>query len=247
MPTRRPHELRSPLVVSIFPLILLIDALDSVRRRLCLATVKDPVTLGVAGLCLLLLSLRRVRSLKIYHLHVGGRGTRLFFRFYEHSISIDLPDDLVHAYDALDVLLSLVVCSLGVILASALAPIVKFVEIVVGIWVSPPLVWHEEPWAELLLVIQNDDLEGQEGGEYDGKHEVRFLLDEVEWTPKNVEDQIRLRECHNNEEAHPGLVASAVPLVCSIDLWNPQATIAEHDDERVVQELVLVDEEKDKA
>jgi hypothetical protein len=56
-----------------------------------------------------------------------------------------------------------------------------------------------------------------------------------------------LRECHDNEEAHPGLVAPAVPLVCSIDLWYPKTSVAEDNDEWVVQELVLVDEEKDKA
>ena len=56
-----------------------------------------------------------------------------------------------------------------------------------------------------------------------------------------------MRERHDNEEAHPRLVAPAIPLVSSIDLWYPQASVAEDNDEWIVQELVLVDEEKDKA
>lgn len=42
-------------------------------------------------------------------------------------------------------------------------------------------------------------------------------------------------------------MTSAVPLVCSVDLWNPQAAITEHNNQGIVQELVLVKEEKDKA
>lgn len=160
VPTRCPHELSRSLVVATFFVILLIDASQGVGWIWCLLTVQDPITLAITCKRLLLVSLYGARGLEIHHLNVAARSTGLVLGLQQHTVLIDLPDDLVHADDALDVLFSLVLCSLWIILAPLLAPIVEFVEIVVSIWISSPLVRHKETWAKLLLVIQDDDLEG---------------------------------------------------------------------------------------
>ena len=72
------------------------------------------------------------------------------------AVTINFPYDLVHTDDALDLLLGLVLSSLWVI--GATARLLEIEVIVVGVGVATECQRDEEAAAQLLLIVEYDQL-----------------------------------------------------------------------------------------
>lgn len=161
------------------------------------------------------------------------------------AVTIDLPDDLVHTDDALDLLLSLVLSSLWVICAST-----QFLEVevvVVGVWVAAEGQRNEESAAQLLLIVQYDELSDQEADEEAYEGQIRLLLKEIARATVHVNAQEHLRRRLTNVEAHGRMVSPRVPLVVVGNLRNPECARGDEQNGCIVEEDVLLSEVNDET
>lgn len=104
--------------------------------------------------------------------------------FYGISIGIDLPDDLIHANNTLDLLFCLVFCSLWIVCPSS--TIWELEEVIVGIWVPSKCDWNKKATPNFLLIVKDYQLHQNKTNENSNKCKICLLFEKVIGTTVHV-------------------------------------------------------------